>query len=99
MIGAGLAALAFAVVARAGARLATAYAVGFAVALGLGALAWALWARMGLTAVRAETLALLIALFAIALVPRLAMSSAGLFALDRDVRAGEPTSEEHLARR
>jgi type VII secretion integral membrane protein EccD len=99
MIGAGLAALAFIVVARAGARLATAYAVGLATALALGALAWSLWAHMGLTGVRAETLVVLLALFAIALVPRLAMSSAGLFALDRDVRAGDPTSDEHLARR
>jgi type VII secretion integral membrane protein EccD len=99
LIGAGIAALALVVVARAGARLATGYAVGIATALGLGALAWSFWAHLGLSAVRAETLVLFIAIFALALVPRLAMNSAGLFALDRDVRAGEPTSEEHLARR
>jgi type VII secretion integral membrane protein EccD len=99
MIGAGIAALVLVVAARAGARLATAYAVGLAAALGLTALAWALWAHMGLNAVRAQTLVLLVALFAIALIPRLAMASAGLFALDRDVRAGDPTTDVHLARR
>ncbi|MFC3491637.1 type VII secretion integral membrane protein EccD [Glycomyces rhizosphaerae] len=99
MIGAGIAALALIVAARAGARLATAYAVGLACALGLSALAWSLWAHMGLSAVRARTLIILIGLFALALVPRLSMSSAGLFALDRDVRAGDATTDVHLARR
>jgi type VII secretion integral membrane protein EccD len=99
MIGAGISALLLVTAARAGARLATAYAVGVATALGLGAFVWALWAHMGLGAVRAQTLVLLIALFALALIPRLAMASAGLFALDRDVRSGEPTTDVHLARR
>lgn len=99
LIGAGLAALVLIVAARAGARLATAYAVGIACALALAAFTWALWAHMGLTAVRAQTLIVLIGLFALALVPRLAMASAGLFALDRDVRSGEPTTDVHLARR
>jgi type VII secretion integral membrane protein EccD len=99
MIGAGIAALLLIVAARAGARLATAYAVGIACALALAGLAWALWAHMGLSTVRAQTLILLIGLFALALVPRLAMSSAGLFALDREVRAGDATTDEHLARR
>jgi len=99
MVGAGIAALVLVVVARAGARLATAYAVGLATALGLGALAWSLWAHMDLTAVRAQTLVLLVALFALALVPRLAMASSGLFALDREVRGGAPTTDDRLARR
>jgi type VII secretion integral membrane protein EccD len=99
MIGAGIAALLLVVAARAGARLATAYAVGLACALGLTALAWSMWAHLGLAAVRAQTLVLLTALFALALIPRLAMASAGLFALDRDVRAGDATTDVHLARR
>ncbi|MDA1358968.1 type VII secretion integral membrane protein EccD [Glycomyces luteolus] len=99
LIGAGIAALALIVAARAGARLATAYAVGTASALALTALAWALWAHTGLSPTRAQSLTILIGLFAIALIPRLAMASAGLFTLDRDVRAGEPTTDLHLARR
>ncbi|MEU5152998.1 type VII secretion integral membrane protein EccD [Glycomyces sp. NPDC021274] len=99
LLGAGIAALLLIVAARAGARLATAYAVALAAALALTATAWALWAHMGLDAVRAQTLIILIGLFALALAPRLAMASAGLFALDRDVRAGDPTTDVHLARR
>lgn len=102
LLGALLAALVLAVVARAGARPATAYAVGLAVVLGFGGLGWTLWANSGVTPVRVATIAVLAALFAFALAPRLAMASAGMFGLDRLVRGGEPTNDrtlrDHLSR-
>ncbi|WP_026932527.1 type VII secretion integral membrane protein EccD [Glycomyces tenuis] len=99
LLGALAAALVLAVVARAGTRLATAYAVGLGVALALGGLAWTLWAQAGVTPVRVAVLAVLASLFAFALTPRLAMFSAGLFTLDREVRGGEPTTETRLRER
>jgi type VII secretion integral membrane protein EccD len=95
-LGALAAALILAVVARAGASLATVYAVGLGVVLGLGGLAWSLWTDTGLAPVRVAALAALAAIFAFALAPRIAMFSAGMFSLDRIVRGGERTGDKTL---
>ena len=96
LLGAVLAALLFTVVARAGASLATAYAVGLAVTLAIGGLAWTLWTSAGLSPVRVAVLVILVALFAFAVAPRVAMFSAGMFSLDRLVRGGEHTTDKTL---
>ncbi|MCC3761601.1 type VII secretion integral membrane protein EccD [Glycomyces sp. TRM65418] len=96
LLGALLAALLLVIVARAGARLATSYAVGLGIAVALGAGAWTLWAHAGLAPTRVAVLVVLAALFSFALAPRASMFSAGLFTLDREVRGGEPTTDARL---